>query len=135
MAKIRKAMERENNAAAEMAANLGPVATKPVFNGIKQGPISVADRKPSSSVLQRAQQEDDYIPVELNTKPTYLQRNPNPPAGVVLPASNVTKFGQPQVKQPLPTLNNANINFQQKTLPTLNNINQQQQPAPAPYQY
>lgn len=73
MAKIRRAMDRENNAAAEMAANRGPVSTKPVFHGIKQGPISAADRKPSSSVLQRAQQEDDDdIPVELNQKPTYL---------------------------------------------------------------
>lgn len=95
--KIRKAMQRENAKAAKVAQNFGPVASKPVFVGVKQGPIAVQNRKDSSSVLSRLnkqQQDDDFIPDISNQKPSYLQRNQGAQQpSVVLPAQNITRFG------------------------------------------
>jgi len=61
--KIRKAMLKENAKAQKATEKLGPVTSKPAFVQVKQGPINPADRKPSASILNRLNnQDDDFIP-------------------------------------------------------------------------
>lgn len=67
---IKKAMVKENAKAAKVVVNPAP---KRGLSGVKQGPIKPGDRKPSQSIIQRMNDNDDDEIIDVSSqKPSYL---------------------------------------------------------------